>query len=899
VPDKDPTAEDDAGAECQVRTINIENPASGAGGENGGFGFAQAPMPPHGLSYVRSRPAHQYLFAFAAALLIPVLIFASLLGWQYVRSERDRATERTGAAVRELTTAIERELAGPEMTLRTLTTNPFLVEGDLERFYPRAKNAADALGMTIVVREPGAKSQLLNTAVPWGTPLDGGSPKIPGYEALSIKTGKTVATGVVTDPISRKPVIVIMAPVYRDDRAVFVLSIGIDTERFAKVLGQVALPEGWFSLLTDQTGLIIARSVAHEQFTGRPAVRDWYQSATRSDGMWRGQNLEGNEVLFRHARSAKTGWIVAVSVTSAVLNAPLWQTLSLLLSFGAILLLIAVVLAFWLGGRLANAIQSLKQAAMRQPSEQGDAPVATPVSEINEVGAVMQETFSQNEQRLAQMNSVLATVPSAMVVIDRKGIVQTFSRSAEKVFGYSAAEVVGGNVSMLMPEPERSMHDGHIERYLRTGEKRIIGIGRIVTAMKKDGTKFPVELHVGQAGMADGRLFTAFIHDQTEKQRIEQELRQTQKMEAIGKLTGGVAHDFNNLLTVIKGNLEMLEDVVSEDDRDLVRDSQEAADLAAQLTASLLAFGRRMPLNPKRIEVGDLLTSTSDLLRRTLGETIEVTTSIKKVSDTIVDSGQLQNAILNLAINARDAMPKGGRLSIGVSDVELDEDYAAAYGDVRPGRYVMIAMTDSGTGMTKEIKDRAFEPFFTTKPQGSGTGLGLSSVYGFVKQSGGHVALYSEPGQGTTVRIYLPAASADKDESRTGPTGKGTMPRGKGQLVLVVEDDALVRRVTVSRLKSLGYGVIEASSGPSAAEMLHARADIRLLFTDMVMPGGMNGAELANLARASRPGLKILFTSGYAEADMMQEAKPSSETWLKKPYTAAELADRLHTILAD
>ena len=850
------------------------------------------------LSPPRSRPAYHYLIGFAVALLVPMLIFTSLMGWQLVGSERSRAIETTRSATRALSLAVERELLGPDVALRTLARAPSLREGDLASFYTMAKDAAEALGLVIVVRKPGEKLQLLDTSVPWGVPIAGGSPDIANYELQAISAHKTVVTGLITGPRNEKPMIALVAPIYQGDKAVLVLSVDIHADQFERVLQQVPLPPGWVSGLVDQNGKIIARSDGNDKFVGLQASADWYQAATQPSGIWRGVNLEGNEVLVSHVRSSETGWIVSAAVPAVVLDAPLWQASVLLFAVGAALLLIASGLAYWLGARLSNAIWSLNGAARRYSVLHENSAVSTPVSEINEVGAALRQAVQETEEGEAQLKSIMATSPSAMVVIDSLGIVQTFSHSAETVFGYSAAEVVGTNVKMLMPEPDRSLHDGYLERFLTTGEKRIIGVGRVVTGMRKDGTKFPVELHIGEARVGERTLFTAFMRDQTDKYRIEHELRQTQKMEAIGKLTGGVAHDFNNLLTVIKGNLEMLEEFIGENERELLRDSQQATDLAAKLTTSLLAFGRRMPLNPTRTNVGDLVASTSDMLRRTLGETIEVTTSIIKVSPTVVDSGQLQSALLNLAINARDAMPKGGKLSIAISDVELDEDYAASYGEVRPGRYVMISMTDTGTGMTKEIKDRAFEPFFTTKPQGSGTGLGLSSVYGFVKQSGGHAAIYSEQGQGTTIRLYLQAASANQAETGDSADEKRAMPRGAGQVVLVVEDDALVRRVTVARLKSLGYQVLEADNGPSAVEILQLRTDIDLLFTDMVMPGGMSGAELANLGRSLRPDLRILFTSGYAEADMMQEAKSSSETWLKKPYTAAQLANRLSAILS-
>jgi PAS domain S-box-containing protein len=502
--------------------------------------------------------------------------------------------------------------------------------------------------------------------------------------------------------------------------------------------------------------------------------------------------------------------------------------------------------------------------------------------------------------REAHLRSILDTVPEAMVVINEVGIISSFSAAAERLFGYSADEVCGRNVKMLMPSPDREAHDGYLSRYLTTGERRIIGYGRVVTGQRKDGSVFPMELAVGEALTGGERIFTGFIRDLTSRHKIEEELRQSQKMEAIGQLTGGLAHDFNNLLTVISGNLEMIENKLADEKLlVLLREAQDAADDGAKLTGQLLAFGRRQPLNPKLVDIGQLVTGFSDLLRRTLGETIEFRTVVTGASnEALVDASQLQNALLNLTLNARDAMPKGGKLTIEISRVKLDVDYAQMYPHVRTGDYVLISVTDTGMGMTPEVKEKAFEPFFTTKGVGAGTGLGLSMVYGFAKQSGGNIQLYSEPGQGTSVRIFLHAAqkdviaaSSNEDVSRPAPIPGGT------EKILVVEDDPRVRRVAISRLTDFGYQVVEAANGKEALEQLERHDNIALLFTDIVMPGGITGDELAQRVREERPNMKVLFTSGYAEPAIAGRELAQSGSWLKKPYTARELATRLRQLL--
>jgi len=518
----------------------------------------------------------------------------------------------------------------------------------------------------------------------------------------------------------------------------------------------------------------------------------------------------------------------------------------------------------------------------------------------NDITALKQAQEAVNA-REAHLRSILETVPDAMVVIDQRGIVTSFSKAAETLFGMDSDAVCGSNVSCLMPSPYRGEHDGYIEHYLTTGEKRIIGYGRVVTGQRADGTHFPMELHVGETTANGERIFTGFIRDLTSRYKIEEDLRQAQKMEAVGQLTGGIAHDFNNLLTVISGNLEMIEDKIQGGAiSELLREAQDAATDGAKLTGQLLAFGRRQPLNSTRTDLGQLVTGFSDLLRRTLGETIELRTVLSGSGlHALVDSSQLQNAVLNVALNARDAMPRGGTLTTEISQVRLDADYAKMYPDVRSGEFVLISMTDTGVGMSDEVKKRAIEPFFTTKDVGSGTGLGLSMVYGFVKQSGGHLQLYSEVGRGTTVRIYLPAdkaQSAAAADERDAEGRSPPLPHGS-ETILVVEDDARVRRVAVARLASMGYSVMEADNAHRALETLASNDEIALLFTDIVMPGGMTGDELAKEARALRPSLRVLFTSGYSEPGLAGKNALPNARWLRKPYTARELALLVRSML--
>jgi nitrogen-specific signal transduction histidine kinase len=385
-----------------------------------------------------------------------------------------------------------------------------------------------------------------------------------------------------------------------------------------------------------------------------------------------------------------------------------------------------------------------------------------------------------------------------------------------------------------------------------------------------------------------------------ELQRTSEHLHQAQKMEAIGNLTGGMAHDFNNLLSVVIGNLDLLQDRLR-NDREAMALSEAALQASirgAELTRQLLAFARRQPLAPSAVDVNELVIGMIRLLERILEENIEVVLNTgPDIWPVLIDPAQLSAAIANLATNARDAMPKGGRLTIETKNTHLDADYVALNPEVEPGDYVLLEVSDTGTGMSVETLSHVFEPFFTTKEVGRGTGLGLSMVFGFVKQSKGHIKIYSELGHGTIVRLYLrraaqgPVVVAPPPEAR--PTHAAT------EHILVVEDDDDVRRIVTKQIAELGYAVIEARNPKEALALLKdPQVKIDLLFTDLVMPGGLNGHELARAAIAERPGLRALFTSGYSDTSLRGDEKlKAGEHFLSKPYRKQDLARTLEEIL--
>jgi PAS domain S-box-containing protein len=510
------------------------------------------------------------------------------------------------------------------------------------------------------------------------------------------------------------------------------------------------------------------------------------------------------------------------------------------------------------------------------------------------------------EAQAAKLRGILESAVTAIITIDERGLIENHNPATERLFGYSAAELLGRNVKMLMPEPYEAEHDGYIANYKQTGVKKIIGIGREVSGRRKDGTTFPLHLSVSEFSADGRRYFTGMIHDLSDRNHVEEALReserrlaQAQKMEAVGQLTGGIAHDFNNLLLVVLGNLELLETKLDRDDQKvLLKEAQDAATLGSKLTDQLLTFARRRHVDEQVINLNDQVVGIADMLRRSLGEHVMLSTALaRQVWSTRADPGQFQSAVVNMAVNARDAMPQGGKLVIETRNIVLDGDHADFHAELTSGEYVQLSISDTGIGMPPDVRDRVFEPFFTTKEKGRGTGLGLAMVYGFVRQCGGHVTIYSEVGHGTTFNLYFPRIEGPAGEVSASIKG-ATDPEAR-ETILVVEDDERVRRLTITRLKMIGYQVLEASDGSKALDILGQDHPVDLVFTDLVMPGGISGRQVAARARELKPGIKVLLTSGYAEELVHGDALEREQLKvLRKPYHQAELAAILREVLA-
>jgi PAS domain S-box-containing protein len=501
------------------------------------------------------------------------------------------------------------------------------------------------------------------------------------------------------------------------------------------------------------------------------------------------------------------------------------------------------------------------------------------------------------EEQLRLRDRAIRAVTQGILIADatRTGYPIVYvSPSFEKLTGYAAAEVVGRNCHFLQgPDTDPETVD-RIRAALAAGQAFCAEL----LNYRRDGTPFWNELSISPVYDDGGRLthFVGVQTDVTDRRRLEEQFRQSQKMESVGLLAGGIAHDFNNLLTIIGGYSRLLlREPLADEQMMMAREIWEAGERAATLTRQLLAFGRKQILAPEIVDLNAVVARAGRLLKRLIGEDVEVVFALNPAAEAArVDPAQLEQALINLAVNARDAMPAGGRLTISTGNVDVTQPHEFA----APGRYVRLAVTDTGCGMSDEVKARVFEPFFTTKGPGKGTGLGLSMVYGFVKQSGGYVTVASAPGTGTTFEILLPRT--DRPEGTDTPAEPPPPPARAGDTILLVEDEEGVRKYMSSVLRRLGYVVYEAADGPSAVRASDEHiGPIHLLLTDVVMPS-IGGRQLANTLAERRPGIKVLYTSGYTDDALLHHGVGNgTSNFLRKPFTAAELGHAVYRVLAD
>ncbi|HEV2673873.1 MAG TPA: ATP-binding protein [Aliidongia sp.] len=521
-------------------------------------------------------------------------------------------------------------------------------------------------------------------------------------------------------------------------------------------------------------------------------------------------------------------------------------------------------------------------------------------AEIRRLNATLETEIEERTSQLQASQSQIqlfyehSSECHALIMVGPTGefVYEEINPASLRLYGMTRDAVVGRTLAEVHP-PERATEIAH-------ALNEALAIGKPVQYRRTQGESLIEAIASPVPEHADERRRVAVsARDVTESRRLEEQLRQAQKMEAVGQLTGGVAHDFNNLLTVVIGNLDVMElGLTDERMIRLVGAARRGAERAATLTHRLLAFSRKQPLAPKAVDLNKLVTGMSELLRRSLGETVTIESSLAgDLWQTSADANQVENALLNLALNARDAMPSGGKLAITTANTVLDEASASRYPEAALGDYVMLSVTDNGTGMSAETLAKAFEPFFTTKDVGYGSGLGLSMVYGFARQSGGHAAIRSAIGHGTTVELFLPRLIGDTAPAE--PPAADHLPNGRtGETILVVEDDDDVRAYSVTALETLGYAVVDARTAEDAMAKLPDLDRIDLLFTDVGLPGGTNGRELADAVVAARPGLKVLFTTGYASRAVVRDGKLDPDVdMIGKPFTLKDIAIKIRAVL--
>ena len=507
-----------------------------------------------------------------------------------------------------------------------------------------------------------------------------------------------------------------------------------------------------------------------------------------------------------------------------------------------------------------------------------------------------ESALRENQARLA---GIVNSAMDAIISVDSEQKIVLFNAAAERILGCPATEAIGQSIDRFIPQRFREQHTKHIRNFGETGVTlRSMHSFAELTALRADSEQFPIEASISQIEVAGKKLFTVILRDITERKQLEEQFRQSQKMEAIGRLAGGVAHDFNNMLTAIIGYSQLVQAQLDDASplRHDIEEIEKAGHRAAGLTAQLLAFSRKQVLQPRVLDLNEVISDVDKMLRRLIGEDIDlVTIATPDLGHVKADPGQVEQILLNLALNSRDAMPRGGKLTIETANIDLDEVYATSHADVAPGPYVMLAVSDTGHGLDAETQSHIFEPFFTTKVLGKGTGLGLSTVFGIVKQSGGHVWVYSEPGHGAAFKVYFPRV--DEPADAAAPT-KSVESLYGSENILVVEDDEAVRNVSRLALEKYGYTVLQAERGTQALKAFGPLATaIDLVVTDVIM-AGMSGPGLVVRLQKLHPDVKVLYVSGYTEeATIHHGVLTEGIAFLQKPFTPDGLVRKVRQLL--
>jgi PAS domain S-box-containing protein len=833
------------------------------------------------------------LLLLVAASTLPLL--ASGLYLQYLEYRKEVAA--TGRQIvdlaRSMAGQVEQELQKRVTALQVLAQSRRLQLDDPSGFRERAESFARELFPGESVLLVGSDGQLLlSTQTPPGQPL----PVRPNFESArqAFATGEPAISNLFYGQLTGRYVVAVDVPV-KDSAGtiVAVVSISPPVDTFAEILRQQKLPASWVAAVFDRKGIIIARTRNPEQFVGHEATKAFLDPLLKqAEGVVDSVSREGVPVLSAFSHGKEFGWSVGIGVPKSDLTAPAIDTAVRTLGVSAGLLLTGVALAFVLARQILGPIDRLRRLAVE--GAPGPVHLPTGLSETDEVAKALQHAEERRRRSEESFRYLFERSPLPMWVYDPATLrFLAVNDAAIETYGYTRDEFLDMQVSDLGPPEDVA----RVEQAVRQAPER-----QHVTDLRhryKGGRDVDFESFSHAIVFQAEPARVVVMLDVSARKAAEAQLRQAQKMEAIGELTGGLAHDFNNLLSVIIGNLGLLDEggPGDPDFATFVAESYLAAQRGADLTRSLLAFARRQPLRPTSLDPNTLIAATTTLLRRTLGERIEISLDLgSEIWPVVADASQLEAALINLATNARDAMRKGGRLSIATKNQRLDADYTSRHQELVPGDYVMLQVSDSGIGIAPETLAKVFEPFFTTKARGEGTGLGLSMVFGFIKQSGGHINVYSELGVGTTFRLYLP-----RDQVASEPAefdAVAAIPRGRGEKILVVEDDAALRRVVTRQLGQLGYSAIPVENALAALKAFEEEGRIDLVFTDVVMAGKVDGFDLSRIVSERWPTTKVILTSGFPATSNASDVAVLVDTpLLSKPYLKNDLARAVHEAL--